>query len=72
MDRSWEHSKSYADAVLELGKELNLPVLNAWDVIWKAAGAQTEGLVMFLSDGLHLTKEGYEVSNTAYIYTMEY
>jgi hypothetical protein len=63
MDRSWEHSKSYADAVLELGKELNLPVLNAWDVIWKAAGAQTEGLVMFLSDGLHLTKEGYEVSN---------
>ncbi|PVF97799.1 SGNH hydrolase [Serendipita vermifera] len=61
MNRSWSYTKLYVDAMLEVGKELDVPVVDAFDVIWKAAGEQTEALTMFLSDGVHLTKEGYEV-----------
>jgi lysophospholipase L1-like esterase len=63
MNRSWSHTKAYVDAMLEVAQEINVPVVDAWDVVWKAAGEQTEALTMFLSDGVHLTKEGYEVSD---------
>jgi hypothetical protein len=73
MNRKWERTKEYADAVKEVassfcnefetnGKGAKVPVVDVWDVIWKAAGEQQEALTMFLEDGLHLTKEGYEVS----------
>ncbi|CCA70635.1 hypothetical protein PIIN_04571 [Serendipita indica DSM 11827] len=61
MDRTWENTKAYADAAKEVARELRVPVVDAWDAIWKAAGEETLGLTRFLSDGLHLTREGYEV-----------
>jgi lysophospholipase L1-like esterase len=61
MDRKWELTHAYAEMVKEVSKELDVPVVDAWDLIWKAAGEKTEALPMFLSDGLHLTREGYEI-----------
>lgn len=61
LDRSWDNTKLYVDAVKEVSTLLKVPVVDIWDLIWTAAGEQKEALSMFLSDGLHLTKEGYEV-----------
>jgi isoamyl acetate esterase len=61
-DRDFDHSKKYAEATKELAARLKVPVVDAWESIWKAAGEKEEGLTPFLSDGLHLTDEGYGVS----------
>lgn len=61
MDRSWARTRSYADAVKEIAVSLKVPVVDTWEVIWTAAGEKIEALPMFLSDGLHLTPEGYDV-----------
>ena len=62
MDRTWENTKAYADAVKQVAEAQKVPVVDAWSAIWTAAGEELAGLTRFLSDGLHLTKEGYEVS----------
>lgn len=61
LDRSTENTKAYVEATKEVATTEGLPVLNAWDAIWDAAKHETGNLTTFLSDGLHLTKEGYEV-----------
>ncbi|KAG8859025.1 hypothetical protein FRB91_008892 [Serendipita sp. 411] len=60
-DRTWEHTKAYVEAVKETANDLNVPYVDAWDALWRAAGEQQPALNMFMTDGLHLTKEGYEV-----------
>lgn len=46
----------------------NVPLVDSYDRIWKAAGENEEGLAPFLSDGLHLTEKGYEVSRMSHSY----
>ncbi|KAG8826461.1 hypothetical protein FRC18_010066 [Serendipita sp. 400] len=60
-DRTWEHTKAYVEAVKETANDLNVPYVDAWDALWRAAGEQQPALNMFMTDGLHLTKEGYEI-----------
>lgn len=64
MDRDFDVTKNYADAVKEVGKKENVPVVDCWTDLWEAAGKEQERLAEFLSDGLHLTGKGYEVSVT--------
>jgi lysophospholipase L1-like esterase len=61
-DRDFDHSKRYAEATKELAARLEVPVVDVWEAIWKAAGEEEEGLTPFPSDGLHLTDQGYDVS----------
>jgi len=61
-DRDFDNSKKYAEATKEVGARLKVPVVDAWETIWKAGGEKEEGLTPFLSDGLHLTDKGYAVS----------
>jgi isoamyl acetate esterase len=73
--RTAEHTKEYADAAREVGKDLNIPVLDMWTMIMLKAGwkpgddplqgsrALPENLVLkeMLRDGLHLSPAGYRV-----------
>lgn len=56
-ERTNEMTGIYAKQCLELAAELSLPSINLWSKMQGTDGWQTK----FLSDGLHLTKEGNEV-----------
>ena len=62
-DRSNERTRAYGVALKQLGEELGVPVFDVWTAMWKHAGGEEDGLVPFLSDGLHLTPSGYKVSD---------
>ena len=53
-ERTNEFTKQYAQAVLELGQELQLPVLDLWTLMQQQPGWQEQ----LLCDGLHFTAEG--------------
>ncbi|KAF2100760.1 SGNH hydrolase [Rhizodiscina lignyota] len=73
--RSAEHTKEYADAAREVGKDLNIPVLDLWRLIMLKAGWKPDDdplpgsriapenpiLIQMLRDGLHLSPAGYKV-----------
>ncbi|ORY68414.1 GDSL Lipase/Acylhydrolase family protein [Pseudomassariella vexata] len=74
LTRSAYSAKYYAAACTEVGNELGLPVVNAWHAMMKLAGWRTgESLAgstscavnwvlgRLISDGVHLTGEGYKV-----------
>jgi lysophospholipase L1-like esterase len=62
IDRSVDLQGRYAKAVKTLGEDEGIPVVDAWDPIWEAAGSREEEAVRpFLSDGLHLNGKGYQV-----------
>jgi len=61
LNRTPEHTKMYADGIKTVGEELDLPVVDVWSLFWIKAGEKEEGLTSLLSDGLHLTKEGYKI-----------
>lgn len=63
LDRLFETSKQYADAVKALGDELGLGVVDAWSSLWDACGQDEAGFAQFSGDGLHLNERGYEVSD---------
>lgn len=67
--RSREITSQYARTAVTLADELGLPSLDCFDEMEKrareiAGGDLDEGLKTFLTDGVHLTPEGYEVSAT--------
>lgn len=65
MDRSKENTERYVEACKEVAITHKVPLVNVWDAIWQAAGNEDDNLGLFLSDGLHLTKEGYKVPNVS-------
>ncbi|KAG8967050.1 hypothetical protein FRC03_010798 [Tulasnella sp. 419] len=70
LDRSASNTKSFADAVIELGKELSLPVVDIYGPISEASGGTDDGLVPYLYDGLHLSAAGYKILYDALIKTI--
>ncbi|GAA5848286.1 hypothetical protein JCM8547_004469 [Rhodosporidiobolus lusitaniae] len=58
-DRSLENTRKYVEAVKELGEREGVPVVDAFEPIWKAAGEREEGLEEFFTDGLHLNAKSY-------------
>ncbi|KAG9119824.1 hypothetical protein FRC07_004948 [Ceratobasidium sp. 392] len=61
-DRTHENTKAYAQAVVDVGKERGVPVVDLWTAIWKAAGETEKGLGTFLPDGLHCNEASYKAS----------
>lgn len=41
LDREWDNTKKYAEAVVELGKEINVPTIDLWTKIIEAAGGES-------------------------------
>ncbi|KAF1961869.1 SGNH hydrolase [Byssothecium circinans] len=67
-------TKKYAEAAVELGKELDIPVINLWQEFMAKAGwkvgedipgslelPQNDALVELMHDGLHFNPAGYDV-----------
>jgi lysophospholipase L1-like esterase len=63
LDRAFNVTKEYADAVKNLGAELGITVVDIWSVFWDAAGRNEQALAPYMSDGLHLTEAGYKVAS---------
>lgn len=53
-ERTNEHTREYASTIVQLGQELQLPVLDLWTLMQQYPGWQEE----LLCDGLHFTSEG--------------
>ena len=60
-DRNSERTKTYAEAAKEVAKKQGVPVVDVFSLLWNVAGEQEKGLEKYLSDGLHLSTEGYKV-----------
>ena len=67
LDRQFETTHEYAEAVKSVGAKEGVPVIDIWTVLFDAAGRDERKLSEFLYDGLHLNEKGYQVSTT-YIY----
>lgn len=61
LDRKFEITKEYADAVKEVGRKEGVHVLDVWTALYEAAGRDEASLAKFLDDGLHLNADGYTV-----------
>ncbi|KAJ7752012.1 GDSL Lipase/Acylhydrolase [Mycena metata] len=70
LDRNFEVTKEYAEAVKAAAGASNVPVVDVWTAIWKAAGEREEALSRYLSDGLHLLPDGYAVVYEALVKTI--
>ena len=64
LDREFEVTRSYAQAVIQVGEKTGVQVVDIWQAIWQAAGEKESGLPPLLNDGLHLTAAGYGVRST--------
>ena len=65
--RAFDITKAYAEEVKKIGEVEKVPVVDAWTGVWEAAGENKEAVKAFLTDGLHLSKAGYEVSTNGQI-----
>lgn len=67
LDRIFETTEEYAEAVKDVAREEEVGVVDAWTLLWEAAGKVEKNLDRYLCDGLHLTRDGYQVcaSSTA-------
>jgi lysophospholipase L1-like esterase len=63
LDRLFETTKAYAEAVQEVGIEQGVTVVDVWESLWNAT-ADEASLNQYLPDGLHLNGAGYEVNNS--------
>ncbi|EJD06068.1 SGNH hydrolase [Fomitiporia mediterranea MF3/22] len=60
-DRDFGVTAEYAQKVRDVGAKEKIPVVDVWKALWDAAGQKEDALSRYLSDGLHLTPEGYSV-----------
>ncbi|KAI0713412.1 SGNH hydrolase [Earliella scabrosa] len=60
-DREFEVTKTYAEAVKEVGTKEGVAVVDLWTTIYDAAGRVEKELSKFLTDGLHLNEAGYAI-----------
>ena len=61
LDRAFDSTVQYAEAVREVGRKEKVPVLDVFTLLWEASGKVEEKLDKFLCDGLHLSEAGYDV-----------
>jgi isoamyl acetate esterase len=64
-DRKFEVTRQYAEAVKQVGTDQSVPVVDAFEDIWKAASEDLGRLGNFFFDGLHLNEAGYKVKSIA-------
>ncbi|KAI0070356.1 SGNH hydrolase [Panus rudis PR-1116 ss-1] len=61
LDREFDVTRQYADAVKEVGAKEGVAVLDLWTELYEAAGREERRLSEYLSDGLHLNQAGYQI-----------
>ncbi|KAI8983563.1 SGNH hydrolase-type esterase domain-containing protein [Pilobolus umbonatus] len=68
LNRTNESARMYSEAVNAVGKEKGVVVIDIWSHLMEKVNKENYGLSDFLSDGLHLTKQGYKVSQSKCMY----
>ncbi|KXN82596.1 hypothetical protein AN958_02447 [Leucoagaricus sp. SymC.cos] len=71
LDRLFDTTKLYAEAVQEVGAEKGVPVVDVWQSLWNAANNDEASLGKYLTDGLHLSGAGYEIVYNLLIETIK-
>lgn len=71
LDRDFETTRKYAEAVREVAQEKQVAFTDVWTVLWEAAGKDEQSLSRFLYDGLHLNAEGYQLTYDALVKTIK-
>ena len=71
LDRAFEVTRKYAEAVTTAGLEENVEVVDIWTEMWEAVGQNERELSQYLVDGLHLNAAGYNVSKAFVFYDYE-
>ncbi|TDL27607.1 SGNH hydrolase [Rickenella mellea] len=61
LDREFDVTAKYAQAVRDVGSKHTLPVVDVYKALWDAVGHEEKALNKYLSDGLHLTADGYTI-----------
>ncbi|KAK1232260.1 isoamyl acetate-hydrolyzing esterase [Marasmius sp. AFHP31] len=61
LDRLFDTTKQYAEAVKDAATEEEVGIVDIWSALWNGSGQEERNLSKYLSDGLHLTREGYMV-----------
>lgn len=61
LNRTNKAARAYADCIMEIGRETNVPVADIWTEIMDKVDQQDRHLSDFLLDGLHLNANGYQV-----------
>lgn len=64
LDRYTEVTATYAEAVIDVGKEIGVPVTDIFKPMWEAAEKSEKKLEKYLLDGLHLNGAGYQVCDS--------
>jgi lysophospholipase L1-like esterase len=62
LDRLFDTTKQYAEGVKAAAAASKVAVVDVWTAIWCAASQDEQALSRYLSDGLHLTPDGYTAS----------
>ncbi|CAL1703746.1 unnamed protein product [Somion occarium] len=61
LDREFETTHQYAEAVKIVGAQEGVPVIDLWTILYDACGRVEEKLSEYLYDGLHVNQKGYQV-----------
>jgi len=70
LDREFETTRAYADAVSEVATEFDIALVDVWGVLWQAAGMEEQNLSRYLIDGLHLNEAGYAVGGLLFMISL--
>lgn len=62
LDRAPGVAAQYADAVRDVAKKVNVPVVDVYTLLWEGCGKDEKSLTKYLTDGLHVNEEAYGVS----------
>lgn len=61
LDRAFDVTARYADAVREVGRTEGVPVVDVYTRLWEGCGKDESKLSKYLRDGLHVNEEAYIV-----------
>lgn len=61
LDRQFDVTTQYAEAVREVGRKENVPVVDVYTRLWEGCGKEEKNLTKYLSDGLHVNADAYDV-----------
>ncbi|KAG6919961.1 hypothetical protein DXG01_013310 [Tephrocybe rancida] len=71
LDRDFETTRRYAEAVKDVAREKGVACTDVWTAFWEAAGKNEPALEKFMYDGLHPNAEGYKVTYDALVETIK-
>lgn len=71
LDRDSELTRRYAEAVVQVGREERVPVVDTWTMLYDAVGQKEENMAKYLVDGIHLNTEAHKLVYAALVKTIK-